>query len=211
MKKTFLPIAFALIALLAISCNLSNNKSENQQDVESVENQEKTSSVAPITRDMEFMIFMHRFTSDPDFQMDHINFPLGPMSSAVDLVEHDVDDFTAKYWRLQDMNDLSGYFTWKNDNKIVFLVNDHITGDEYEFLITYTFEKIDGDWFVTKGDYSGSGVEEADATAAYVKDYNREYRAKHKGPFATYKYNGTPGDYPQASERLLNDDDLKGM
>ena len=211
MKKTFLPIAFALIALLAISCNLSNNKPENQQDAESVENQEKTSSVAPITRDMEFMIFMHRFTSDPDFQMDHINFPLGPMSSAVDLVEHDVDDFTAKYWRLQDMNDLSGYFTWKNDNKIVFLVNDHITGDEYEFLITYTFEKIDGDWFVTKGDYSGSGVEEAEATAAYVKDYNREYRAKHKGPFATYKYNGTPGDYPQASERLLNDDDLKGM
>lgn len=211
MKKTFLSIAFALIALLAISCNLSNNKSENQQDAESVENQEKTSSVAPITRDMDFMIFMHRFTSDPDFQMDHINFPLGPMSSAVDLVEHDVDDFTAKYWRLQDMNDLSGYFTWKNDNKIVFLVNDHITGDEYEFLITYTFEKIDGDWFVTKGDYSGSGVEEADATAAYVKDYNREYRAKHKGPFATYKYNGTPGDYPQASERLLNDDDLKGM
>ena len=211
MKKTFLPIAFALVALLAISCNLSNNKSENQQDAESVENQEKTSSVAPITRDMEFMIFMHRFTADPDFQMDHINFPLGPMSSAVNLVEHDVDDFTAKYWRLQDMNDLSGYFTWKNDNKIVFLVNDHITGDEYEFLVTYTFEKIDGDWFVTKGDYSGSGVEEADATAAYVKDYNREYRAKHKGPFATYKYNGTPGDYPQASERLLNDDDLKGM
>ena len=65
MKKTFLPIAFALIALLAISCNLSNNdgnKSGNQQDAESVEKKKKTSSVAPITRDMEFMIFMHRFT-----------------------------------------------------------------------------------------------------------------------------------------------------
>ena len=214
MKKTFLPIAFALIALVAISCNSSNNdgnKSGNPQDAESIENQGKASAVAPITRDMEFMIFLHRFTADPDFQMDHIKFPLGPMSSAVDLVEHDVDDFTAKYWRLQDMNDLSGYFTWKNDNKIVYYVNDHITGDEFEFLVTYTFEKIDGDWYVTKGDYSGSGVEEAESTASFVKDYNKEYRTKHKGPFATYKYNGTPGDYPQASERLLNDNDLKGM
>lgn len=213
MKKTILPIAFALIALVAISCNSSNNdgnKSGNQQDAESLENQNKTAAT-PITRDMEFMIFLHRFTADPDFQMDHINFPLGPMSSAVDLVEHDLDDFTAKYWRLQDMNDLSEYFTWKNDNKIVYYVNDHMTGDEFEFFVTYTFEKIDGDWYVTKGDYSGSGVEDAESTASFVKDYNHEFRAKHRGPFATYEYNGTPGDYPQASERLLNEDDLKGM
>lgn len=213
MKKTILPIAFALIALVAISCNSSNNdgnKSGNQQDAESVENQNKTAAT-PITRDMEFMIFMHRFTADPDFQMDHIKFPLGPMSSAFIYEEHDLDDFTARYWRLQDMNDLSEYFTWKNDNKIVYYVNDHMTGDEFEFLVTYTFEKIDGDWYVTQGDYSGSGAEDAESTASFVKDYNHEFRAKHRGTFATYEYNGTPGDFPQASERLLNDDDLKGM
>ena len=177
-------------------------------------------SVATITRDIEFMAFLHRFAEDPDFQMQHIKFPLGKLSYANIFDEEGEtfypDDFTERYWLLSEgeyMRDGgAGYFTWVNDNKIVYDYNCSLLEDCWaEFGDEYTFEKIDGEWYVTAGDYYGSDVGIADYQAGYVASQNELFRKEHTEPYTPYEYNGTPGDYPQASERRLTEQDLQGM
>lgn len=214
MRIRYVLSTVVILSLCAIACNSGTPKQEPRPDndekpVDFTESQEP--QVATITRDIEFMAFLHRFTSDPDFQMAHIKFPLGKMSYAYRDDIDDYDEFTSKYWVLQSMDDLRGYFTWKNDKKIVYLYDNIIAGCDAEFETTYTFEKINGDWYVTKGNYSGSDVGLAEYTAGAASSANTRFRKKYSTPAPVYEYMGTPGDYPQASERLLTENDLAGM
>ena len=207
----------ATVALLVAACGNTAGSGNKVEDMSQVEEQ----AVAPITRDIEFMIFLHRFAADADFQMQHVKFPLGKLSYAniIDDEEEGTfhpDDFTERYWLLsigEYMRDEgTGYFTWVNDNKIVYDYNCTLLEDCWaEFGDEYTFEKIDGEWYVTAGDYYGSDVGIADAQASYVAYRNDEFRKEHTELYVPYVYNGTPGDYPQASERLLTEEDMQGL
>ena len=215
MKSNIILIPSMVVVLLAASCSGSTPKepvSDKETRAEVVTIDRPTKIQAPMTRDVEFMTFLHRFTTDPDYQMAHIKFPLGKMSYAYLESKGDYDDFTSKYWILQDMESLRGYFTWKSDTKIVYLLNNSVLGEEYgaEFQDTYTFEKINGEWYVTAGDYSGSDVGLAEYTAGNASSQNKKFRKKYSSPAPEYVFEGTPGDYPEASERLLTEEDLAG-
>ena len=177
-------------------------------------------SMAPITRDVEFMAFLHRFAEDPEYQLQHIKFPLGKLSYANIMGEDGdfyPDDFTQRYWSLDNGNYMRvtdpGWFVWKNDSMIVYDYNSSLLEDECvgEFGTEFLFEKIAGEWYVTNGDFYGSDVGIADLVAGEVAATNKKFRKEHQQPYTPYEYNGIPGDYPQASERLLTEDDLKGM
>lgn len=200
--------------MLLATCGNSVGTHSDGGDVVSVEQ-----AVAPIPRDIEFMAFLHRFAEDPEFQMLHIKFPLGKLTYA-NIMKEDgeyyPDDFTERYWCLYDgaymRGDGAGYFTWVNDNKIVFDYNSSMLDEDTgEFGTTYTFEKIDGEWYVTAGDYYGSDVGIADYLAQEVASQNERFRKDHTEPYKPYVYNGTPGDFPQASDRRLKDKDLEGL
>ena len=209
-------VIIAAAALLVAACGNSTGAGNKEADMLQVEEQ----TVAPITRDIELMVFLHRFAADADFQMQHIKFPLGKLSYANIFDEEGetfyLDDFTEKYWLLCEgeymRDEAAGYFTWVNDNKIVFDYNCSLLEDCWaEFGDEYTFEKIDGEWYVTAGDYYGSDVGIAEMQAGYVASRNDEFRKEHKELYMPYVYNGTPGDYPQASDRLLTEKDFQGL
>ena len=221
MKKSKLHVlgAIALAAAFCVgSCNSATNSSQNGGSVISTDDPAETK---PITRDIEFMAFMHHFAEDPEFQLQHVRFPLGKLSYA-NIPDPDddgnwlPDDFTERYWLLSIGNymrvDAPGYFTWLDDNKIKYDYNSSLLDEPTgEFGDEYTFEKLDGEWDVTQGDYYGSDVGIADDQACYVASRNKEFLKAHTKPFEPYVYDGTPGDYPQASDRLLTDDDLQGL
>lgn len=182
MRFNHMVISLALTALVSVSCSGGKphdaKACDTQTAVQAATPSAPETDIAPLSRDVEFMIFLHRFTSDPDFQMDHIRFPLGKMSYAYLPDQELYDSFTSKYWYLQSIESLRDHFTWKNDNRIVYLFNNSMIDaeDAPEFQETYTFEKIDGQWYVTKGDYSSSDVGLARNTAQEVRDANAQYR-----------------------------------
>lgn len=217
MKKIILTISAATMLFFVACSNNGKSNDTSSDESQNFENQEQANTT--MSREIEFMAFLHHFAEDEEFQMQHIKFPLGKLSYAnieTPDGEWHPDDFTERYWLLSIGNymriESPGYFTWLNDNKIKYDYNssllDEITG---EFGDEYTFEKIDGEWYVTQGDYYGSDVGIADAQASYVASRNMEFRKSHTKPFTPYVYNGTPGDYPQASDRLLTEEDLQGM
>lgn len=220
MKKTIYSIlAIAAVMTILTACSGGKgNGNDNAADSAQVVTADNTPSVTPITRDIDFMIFLHRFSEDIDFQMQHIKFPLGKLSYA-NLEDSDgwhPDDFTERYWAYDNGDYMRtqspGYFTWLSDSKIVYDFNSSFFDEAIgEFQTTYTFEKIDGEWYCTGGDFSGSDVGMAEYVASDVKNSNNKFRKTHKEPYPAYEYTGTPGDYPQASDRLLTEEDLSGM
>lgn len=215
MKSKFIYILLTVLALcFSVNINGQNFPGKESPVVQKGNSKPQT---AHITNDLDFMIFLHRFTSDPDFQMAHIKFPLGEMSYAYLEDQGRYDSFTSKYWVLQSMESLQGHFKWEGDSKIVYLYNSSMYSAEIgfdevpEFENTYTFEKIDGEWYVTKGNYSGSDVGLAQYTAEDALKKNAQFRHKYNQSIPLYVYTGTPGDYPKASERLLMEKDLEGL
>lgn len=212
MKKYILFLV--VTALPFIACGHPTDKVESNDSVSGEQ------TVVPIARDIEFMAFLRHFAEDAGFQMQHIKFPLGKLTYANIMDEEGEnfypDDFTEKYWCMYDgeymRTDGAGYFTWVDDNKIVYDYNCSLVEDCWaEFGTEYTFEKIDGEWYITSGDYYGSDMGIADFQAGYVASRNDEFRKEHTEPYTPYVYTGTPGDYPQASERLLTEQDLQGL
>ena len=96
-------ILLAAAAVLLAACGHTGGAS-SAGDESMVQTEEQ--SVASITRDIEFMVFLHRFAEDPDFQMQHIKFPLGKLSYANIFDEEGEtfypDDFTERYWLLSE-------------------------------------------------------------------------------------------------------------
>lgn len=220
MKKTFIPIIITIAVITAFcACSNSNNNDNNVANSEQDDISGATTASSGMTPEIEFMAFLHHFAEDEEFQMAHIKFPIGKLSYAnIETPDGDweTDDFTARYWNLEDANYMRltapGYFTWKNDTVIKYDYNSSLIEEVGgEFGVEYTFTKIGGEWYVTAGDYYGSDVGMADYVASDVAYRNKEYRKKHKGRFEPYVFSGTPGDYPQASDRLLTEEDLQGM
>lgn len=212
-------LVLAATALLLAACGHAAPTEGDVADSTAGMVQGAEEAMVPMSRDVEFMVFLHRFSEDADFQMQHIRFPLGKLSYANFIGEDGdfyPDDFTAKYWCLYDGEymryDGAGYFTWQGDERIVFDYNSSLLEELWgEFGTSYTFEKIGGEWYVTGGDYYGSDVGIASSLAQMVEGRNRQFREEHPGPYTPYVYAGTPGSYPQASDRLLTEQDLEGL
>lgn len=219
MKKTIFSIlAIATVMTIFTACSGGSGKGDNNAaDSAQVETVDNTPTVTPITRDIDFMIFLHRFSEDIDFQMQHIKFPLGKLSYA-QLEGPDgyhPDNFTERYWAYDNGDFMRtgapGYFTWRGDDKIEYVLNSSVDEELNDAHDNYTFEKIDGEWYCTDADFSGNDVGFAEEVASWVKNRNDKFRKTHKEPYPAYEYTGTPGDYPQASDRLLTEEDLSGM
>lgn len=214
-SKLVLSLLTAILVLSLCGCSSGDNSgSVKHQKLQLVDNSEAT-----ITKEIEFMAFLHRFAEDPDFQMQHIKFPLGKLSYANIMTEdgdYYPDDFTSRYWSMSDGEymrlEAPGYFEWKGDSMIVYDYNSSLLDEPCgEFGVSYTFKKIDGEWYVTQGDYYGSDVGIAECQASYVAGQNKEFMERHQEPYTPYVFDGIPGDYPEASDHLLDEEDLKGL
>lgn len=216
MKKFFLALSAATMLLIAACGNGGSNESAPNDEPQSSGNNEQREAI--MSRELEFMAFLHHFAEDEDFQMQHIKFPLGKLSYAniEDNEGWHPDDFTSRYWDLNNGNYMRvtepGYFTWESNTKIVYDYNASLFEEAVaDFGVEYTFEKIDGEWYVTNGDFYGSDVGMAEYVAGDAAHGCSEFRKKHTKPFIPYEFEGTPGDYPQASDRLLTEEDLQDM
>lgn len=120
-----------------------------------------------------FAEFIVEFCSDRDFQMEHIRFPLGTLSGMI--TNEDVRtgsrtnvEFGEDLWLILDASDFAidhsvyegerveqGGFRYISPTRIEF----ERRGLLVEYLRSYTFEYIDGGWYVTQADFHSSGVD----------------------------------------------------
>lgn len=120
-----------------------------------------------------FSEFIVEFCSDKEFQMEHIRFPLGVVTGMItneDIRTGGRTDvpFTEDLWVYLDASDFDideqiydgeraeeGGFKYVTPTRIEFSRRGLIV----EYLRSYTFEYVDGDWFVTEADFHNSGVD----------------------------------------------------
>lgn len=120
-----------------------------------------------------FSEFIVKFCSDKDFQMAHVRFPLGTVSGMItdeDIRTGDRTDveFGKELWLYLDASDFQvdtreyegeqaeqGGFRCVSPTHVEFMRKGLIV----EFLRSYTFEYVDGDWYVTGADFHNSGVD----------------------------------------------------
>lgn len=147
-------IMFVAIALFgAIACDTA--PTNRQQAVES------------------FSEFIVEFCSDKEFQMGHIRFPLGVVTGMI--TNEDIRTggrtevpFTQDLWLYLGASDFAidrqiydgeraeeGGFKYVTPTRIEFVRRGLIV----EYLRSYTFEYVDGDWYVTEADFHNSGVD----------------------------------------------------
>ncbi|MBC5633651.1 hypothetical protein [Parabacteroides hominis] len=110
--------------------------------------------------------FLKRFTSDMEFQYAHVKFPIGnlefldPEADPQGVIETKRTPFTKELWILRSkesfdsMNEstIKAGFKRINDKKVVWsLMYSEIGSGSYSEC--FTFEYMDGSWYVTQGDY----------------------------------------------------------
>ncbi len=214
-------IHFLFVACLFISCGSKSSTNENNdtsQDVEQGVVNEEVVEVREVSALTSFAAFLHDFCSDADFQMSRIKFPLGTMSGVIDNSGSELkrQEFTKEFWWYRSLESFivdsdweEGGFTIENDNKVTFCCQ----GLEIGYFFEYTFERIDGKWMLVKADESESGVLYSNDGKQKAKDINTEYLKTHPRVegYTPYVPKAIEGDYPQASERLLTDDDVAGL
>lgn len=120
------------------------------------------------TESKSFDVFLSKFTSDMAFQYAHIKFPIGkldlldPEADAQGLIETKEVPFTKELWVLKskrnfpkgDYKNTEDGFKWVNDRKVIWSyswVEEEVGCSSYSE--SFTFEYIDGDWYVTQGYY----------------------------------------------------------
>ncbi len=210
------------VACLFISCGSKSSTNENNdisQDVEQGTVNEETVEAREVSTLTSFAAFLHDFCSDADFQISRIKFPLGTISGVVDDsgAEHKKPEFTKDFWWYRSLESFMapdpdwemGGFTIVNDNKVTY----SLQGLEIGYFFEYTFEREDGKWMLVKADEAESGVLFSNEAKQKAKEINIEYLKAHPKieGFTPYVPKAIEGDYPQASERLLTDDDVAGL
>jgi len=166
-----------------------------------------------------FAVFLRNFTSDADYQLAHIHFPLGTRSG---MFKRDANapngylpvSFTEEVWVLKELDyfliypeEIEGGFTQLSPDKVLFERQGIYAG----FFSKYTFERIDGEWYLTEGDESDSDVAFYDDVLPMVKELNAKFRKKFSRPdFVPYAGTAVEGEWPETSLRLLTREELAG-
>lgn len=125
-------------------------------------NLEKTEKDASPPANIEdFQSFIQTFTSDKDFQLSHIKFPLRLIKSKAQWEFLGTDDIFEGIKKTEEF-DFRGTFDKESDNKyrytlytIYLLEEDGVKYDYGELLFGLDFSKIDSEWMVTDIFYDG--------------------------------------------------------
>ncbi|MDD2200660.1 MAG: hypothetical protein PHF99_04930 [Bacteroidales bacterium] len=145
MKKTGLLVLSLSFLFLLFACN----NTEKKNDTEKLDNEEKKSEINKTGETNEdFEEFYKKFVSDENFQIERVKFPVIG-SNIIDYEES--EEWTTENWRmLSDVSNVDqNEFTveiLEDDNRIehkIYLPNSG-------FGITYTFELIEGKWYLTE-------------------------------------------------------------
>ncbi len=199
MKKLF---AILSLAALLVSCGSTKNNSTTEA---------AEPEVSTLTS---FSAFLRDFTSDVDFQMSRIRFPLGEHTGVTNS-DGSHPEYTRELWAYRTMdyftidpNNESGGFVIENENKVTF----ECWGEYIDYFSTYTFERIDGIWMLTAADEAESGMCYYKEWVQGVKSYNAKHLRKNPAnpAFVPYEPIAVEGDYPEASVRELTDADFEG-
>lgn len=138
--------AFLIFSILAFACQ---NSEQNTNVVNNDSTKITTDDNSDNTQNEDFDQFYSKFISDSDFQMDRINFPIKG-KNIIDYGEE--EEWTADNWYLitvhvddVDRNELTVEIE-KDAEKVSHLIYLPNSG----FSVSYTFEIIDGKWFLTE-------------------------------------------------------------
>lgn len=179
MKTIIKSLVPALMGLLFVhaSCG-SKQKSESAlvADTLSVDTVVAVQEAPEVFED-----FLKEFTSSTEFQYSRVIFPLGKLS----MVKGDAYEvpFTKELYFLvdkssfkeRDNEEVFAKFTYEGDNKAKFEENGQIVG----YYNHYGFERKDGKWYLTSGNYSGSDIGEYSLTVKNAEKHNAKFLKKN--------------------------------
>ena len=168
----------------------------------------------------EFMMFLHNFCTDRVYQLTHVKFPAGMLTYPL----NDSVPYTVEYWRMLTLKDfvisrdsgdfgfgiepyMTGGFEWKDDEHVLF--TSQVTPANLYLMVE--FERQEGLWRVVKADYHNSDAVTVEDCIEMANYYKEDFAKQDADDFVPCLCEGTPGRYPQASERKLETKDLKGL
>lgn len=145
MKKSGLLVLSLSFLFLLFACNNTEKKNETEK----LDNEEKKSEInETAAANEDFEEFYEKFVSDKDFQIERVMFPV--MGSNITDYEESEEWTTENWVMLSDVNNVDqNEFTveiLEDDNRVehkIYLPNSG-------FGITYTFELIEGEWYLTE-------------------------------------------------------------
>jgi hypothetical protein len=169
---------------------------------------------------MEFMMFLHNLCTDRAYQLAHVKFPAGTLTYPL----NDSVPYTVEYWRMLKLTDfvisrdsgdfgngiepvMTGGFDWRDDEHICF--TSQLTPANLYLMVN--FERQEGVWRVVKADYHNSDAVTVEDCIEMAKGYKEDFAKQDADDFVPCKCEGVPGRFPQASERKLETNDLKGL
>ncbi len=165
-----------------------------------------------------FSCFMRNFTSDADYQMQHICFPLGELTDVV-AVESDGEsssvEFGESLWAYKEIDCFvvdpwweRGGFSLLQDGRLHF----ECCGVLMDYKRSYTFEQRDGEWMLVEAFESHKEKSDYKDIEAQVRESNHHFlrrRAAGKG-FIPYVKSGADDTRAYTSQRKLTRGELKG-
>lgn len=145
MKKSGLLVLSLSFLFLLFACNNTEKKNETEK----LDNEEKKSEInETAAANEDFEEFYEKFVSDKDFQIERVMFPV--MGSNITDYEESEEWTTENWVMLSDVNNVDqNEFTveiLEDDNRVehkIYLPNSG-------FGITYTFELIENEWYLTE-------------------------------------------------------------
>ena len=169
---------------------------------------------------MEFMMFLHNFCTDREYQLAHVKFPAGTLTYPL----NDSVPYTVEYWRMLKLADfvisrdsddfgfgiepvMTGGFDWRDDEHVCF--TSQLTPANLYLMVE--FERQEGVWRVVKADYHNSDAVTVEDCVEMANYYKEDFAKQEADDFVPCKCEGVPGRFPQASERKLETNDLKGL
>lgn len=207
-------VAFAMVLGALTSC--SGGKGSGDAEESAVSREECETKRTTPNWDEELMVFMKNFVSDKEFQLKHTKFPLGDLGDLA--ADGDGKPIDKEHWMLVSgemfvvaNKEYEGEERWVaewtrlGDKKMEYMNEDKWVGRS-----TYTFEKIDGEWMLTGYEYRGDMDQSIEMTdvADFAAETSKDFGVKG---WKEYKWDGTAGEYPQATDKKLTEKDLEGI
>lgn len=158
MIRKFIFLSLSTITILFISCsgNGQQNKRIDEGDTISNAVEQTDTTVVQLTKEEEFKRFIERFSSDSQFQLRRIKFPISVIvPDTGDEGMAPKEESIGKYdWEQLDLSYDSTYLTRPYDQyyQVVRFRNDtaivEIRGINNGIYADYYFSKIDDEWYL---------------------------------------------------------------
>lgn len=156
-----------------------------------------------------FVVFMKNFCADKDYQLNHIKFPLGQLTNLKDASGEGYNGwFTKDFWMYPELEDFTatGKFTMVSPSKVIYKREawEKAHGTVMEFTLNGST------WTLTSATLEPFGRYTVKSLLKASEKARKKFENKRKNStFEEFVLSGTPGTYPELSEKVISAEDVK--